>query len=95
MLWRVLSTIRGAGSTPSGAHADASKLMSLRMKLQSPCSSSLVGGRAASAATLDLDPKLRLAVQLVLAVSVVKSLRRLVAIAGEALVALALGAARA
>ena len=46
----------------------------------------------ASKAVADLDPKLRLAVQLVLAVSVVESLRRLVAIAGEALVALALGA---
>ena len=46
----------------------------------------------ASRAVADLDPKLRLAVQLVLAVSVVESLRRLVAIAGEALVALALGA---
>jgi len=46
----------------------------------------------ASRAVADLDPKLRLAVQLVLAVSVVESIRRLVAIAGEALVALALGA---
>ena len=46
----------------------------------------------ASKAVADLDPKLRLAVQLVLAVAVVESLRRLVAIAGEALVALALGA---
>ena len=46
----------------------------------------------ASRAVADLDPKLRLAVQLVLAVSVVESLRRLVAIAGEALVALALAA---
>ena len=46
----------------------------------------------ASKAVADLDPKLRLAVQLVLAVSLVESLRRLVAIAGEALVALALGA---
>ena len=46
----------------------------------------------ASRAVADLDPKLRLAVQLVLAVSLVESLRRLVAIAGEALVALALGA---
>ena len=46
----------------------------------------------ASKAVADLDPKLRLAVQLVLAVSVVESIRRLVAIAGEALVALALGA---
>ena len=46
----------------------------------------------ASKAVADLDPKLRLAVQLVLAVSVVESLRRLVAIAGEALVALALAA---
>ena len=46
----------------------------------------------ASRAVADLDPKLRLAVQLVLAVAVVESLRRLVAIAGEALVALALGA---
>ncbi|CAH0380000.1 unnamed protein product [Pelagomonas calceolata] len=46
----------------------------------------------ASKAVADLDPKLRLAVQLVLAVAVVESIRRLVAIAGEALVALALGA---
>ena len=46
----------------------------------------------ASRAVADLDPKLRLAVQLVLAVAVVESLRRLVAIAGEALVALALAA---
>ena len=46
----------------------------------------------ASKAVADLDPKLRLAVQLVLAVSLVESLRRLVAIAGEALVALALAA---
>ena len=46
----------------------------------------------ASKAVADLDPTLRLAVQLVLAVSVVESIRRLVAIAGEALVALALGA---
>ena len=46
----------------------------------------------ASKAVADLDPKLRLAVQLVLAVAVVESLRRLVAIAGEALVALALAA---
>ena len=46
----------------------------------------------ASKAVADLDPTLRLAVQLVLAVSVVESLRRLVAIAGEALVAAALGA---
>jgi len=44
----------------------------------------------ASRAVADLDPTLRLAVQLILAVSVVESLRRLVAIAGEALVALAL-----
>jgi len=46
----------------------------------------------ASKAVANLDPKLRLAVQLVLAVSVVESIRRLVAIAGEALVAAALGA---
>ena len=46
----------------------------------------------ASRAVADLDPKLRLAVQLVLAVSLVESIRRLVAIAGEALVALALAA---
>jgi len=46
----------------------------------------------ASRAVADLDPKLRLAVQVVLAVAVVESLRRLVAIAGEALVALALAA---
>ena len=46
----------------------------------------------ASKAVADLDPKLRLAVQLVLAVAVVETIRRLVAIAGEALVALALAA---
>ena len=46
----------------------------------------------ASKAVADLDPKLRLAVQLILAVAVVETIRRLVAIAGEALVALALGA---